>query len=1021
MPETKKQSQNKQPVSPTGHPLPRRASPDKSVTLRHHRLARDASLRASPGSGPPIVSATATTSSPRRNSSGDSHETGHSDPKRWFDQSNENPKATVDRPNMDVDPPFFQKESDSSNEDKPYLYLPPAVPAKLTAQSSSADDYRSVIDDLTVEIQKLKEELKRYKQKGPDMLKKEKLFEIKIHGLPKRKKRELEATLREFAAGLKQSPDTSSSQRKKTSKHATRDHMYSGSGSKHASSSSGSNTRPMDSAYASMSTGANSSGTSLGRPSISSRAKSSELKVENYLRDIPEGLYPRSIALTERDKKKMVVRRLEQLFTGKLGGRSARQMAANSSPKVSTTLAPIIGDDEDDQARTMVHHPAGLAGLGAGAAPGGTSSGSGNAVAGPTEPSREARILPPEHQLGHGGKKSRSREDGSTSNSNGNRTESGGNGNSSGSGTNTSPTGGPLPEQRPTRPKDLDPNRVQVPSENMDYIRHLGLVPPELLADAHRSTQDVHPDADGWVYLNLLCNLAQLHMINVTPDFVRSAVADWSTKFQLSPDGRKIRWRGGTDGTKFSSDSSGDNSQRSPDTDDTDGSNKDDARKRQKTGRSTGDEFRSGTGSSSKDVSKFGPAIPVSEESFHYKPLFVRNNSAGGQTSIDDTLSSFGPVESNAEDSRWGQSGSGTSNRRKRRRDGAIIYYSGAPFCTDLSGDPGDVSPATYMLSSGQDQQGSPTQFARPQPSRPSSGSFTSSKPLSDNVLDLAWQPSKMDIDGPDGAPGFSADSGVEDSDSEESGWNFPWSDEQQQSALHTLEPCGLGGVLPDDHFVVMVATHRWRTGRRLSIPGMQRTKSDDTTDSIISRLATMSTSSPMAPGSRSSSRTRSVMIEIGYLSGRIKRLLPVPLPPPAMFFPPFTDSSGADDWFETDDDINDDEQGDDESSTSNEKMSRHANLHESDGYPDGVDLSSGDEDGEDPEDEPDARRMYNETNESVGKLLPDRRKSFQRRMSTSAKLRRSKSASVGRRGGSSAATAGGVESGYSSSGEQSS
>jgi len=139
------------------------------------------------------------------------------------------------------------------------------------------------------------------------------------------------------------------------------------------------------------------------------------------------------------------------------------------------------------------------------------------------------------------------------------------------------------------------------------------------------------------------------------------------------------------------------------------------------------------------------------------------------------------------------------------------------------------------------------------------------------------------------------------------------------------------------------------------------------------------------------------------------------------MFFPPFTDSSGADDWFETDDDIDDDAQGDDESSTSNEKMSRHANLHESDGYPDGVDLSSGDEDGEDPEDEPDARRMYSETNESVEKLLPDRRKSSQRRMSTSAKLRRSKSASVGRRGGSSAATAGGVESGYSSSGEQSS
>lgn len=31
---------------------------------------------------------------PRRNSSGESHDTGHSDPKKWFDQSNENPTAS---------------------------------------------------------------------------------------------------------------------------------------------------------------------------------------------------------------------------------------------------------------------------------------------------------------------------------------------------------------------------------------------------------------------------------------------------------------------------------------------------------------------------------------------------------------------------------------------------------------------------------------------------------------------------------------------------------------------------------------------------------------------------------------------------------------------------------------------------------------------------------------------------------------------------------------------------------------
>lgn len=79
---------------------PRRASPANSLTLQNHGLARDASLRASPGSArsnnPSDVA-----SSPRRNSSGDSHETGQSDPKKWFDRSNQNPTATFDSNVMD--------------------------------------------------------------------------------------------------------------------------------------------------------------------------------------------------------------------------------------------------------------------------------------------------------------------------------------------------------------------------------------------------------------------------------------------------------------------------------------------------------------------------------------------------------------------------------------------------------------------------------------------------------------------------------------------------------------------------------------------------------------------------------------------------------------------------------------------------------------------------------------------------------------------------------------------------------
>lgn len=98
MADVKGKSQGTQPpppVSDGGHPMPRIATPEKSVTLRHHRLARDASMRPEPVSNPDLGS------SPRRNSSGDSHETGQSDPKNWFDRSNRNHPAAYDYASMD--------------------------------------------------------------------------------------------------------------------------------------------------------------------------------------------------------------------------------------------------------------------------------------------------------------------------------------------------------------------------------------------------------------------------------------------------------------------------------------------------------------------------------------------------------------------------------------------------------------------------------------------------------------------------------------------------------------------------------------------------------------------------------------------------------------------------------------------------------------------------------------------------------------------------------------------------------
>ncbi|KAL8965790.1 MAG: hypothetical protein Q9183_003685, partial [Haloplaca sp. 2 TL-2023] len=50
-----------------------------------------------------------------------------------------------------------------------------------------------------------------------------------------------------------------------------------------------------------------------------------------------------------------------------------------------------------------------------------------------------------------------------------------------------------------------------------------------------------------WVYLNLLGNMAQLHLFNVTPEFVRAAIHEVSDRLVLSDDGRKVRWRDDTE------------------------------------------------------------------------------------------------------------------------------------------------------------------------------------------------------------------------------------------------------------------------------------------------------------------------------------------------------------------------------------------------------------------------------------------------------------------------------------------
>ncbi|QKD57415.2 frequency clock protein [Fusarium oxysporum Fo47] len=725
-----------------------------------------------------------------------SRETVLSDPPEWHNDSSLN--ATTNNNPADDNLSFSREESDLLDTEKLHLHTRHQVdpPGPITAHSSRSDDYRSVIDDLTLEIQQLKKELKRYKQPGPALLHKDKLFEIKVYGLPQKKKRELETILRDLAADHDGSPKGSSSQKRKS-------------------------LRPADSAYASISAGGESSRTPFYLPILPS-TKSSKGKVEDYLRDVPDGLYPQHVIMTDKERKSLVVRRLEQFFTGRSNSADVLKLSP-LRPGGSFIMARVVADTQC-------------------------------------------------HLSDHG----------SASNPEKDTIEAEGNGKGLVSSTKPFPPFQLLPKQQATRPCDLDPDRAQIPSENMNYIRHLNLLSPDILP-GQQSIQDIHLDPEGWVSLNLLHNLAQLHLINVTPDFVRSAVLEISTKFQLSTDGHKIRWRGGSKDTKYSSHIAIHDSPKSPPVNNIDGSEK--TCEHQNTSPFINNESQ--FGGLNKNVSAFDPRFYARVESFRYKPLFVREGSSDANTSQDASV--YSPIavdDDNPGESDLGLNYPGGSAGKLQRREGAMTYYSDVPFCTDLSGDPVDVSPTIRTPLSSQNRKDSQQSLDSVHPHRrTTSGSSISYRPLTDRGQGLRQLTSSTH-------EGDHRDSGLINNDCEQASdieLDLIWNDDQQQyvSQQQPLEACGLGGVLPDDHFIVVVDTKRPKQDilPQASKPQIRRPK-EGIEETIDQRAATL-TSYPIPGGSETKVTEQSPFIEIKYLSGHIKRLTPVPLPAPVMFFPP--------------------------------------------------------------------------------------------------------------------------------------
>ena len=534
---------------------------------------------------------------------------------------------------------------------------------RVDSNGSEINDLRSVIDDLTVENKWLKQKLRKYEGLHCSHLQDDKLFEVRSHGLAAHKKKQLEEMLRRFAASLQQSP----SRLKTTSSPRPLDRAPVNQPVPMDSSTSTCRSRPADSAYASMFPSGDTNVSKLHDEPPRARVKKAVKRdLDSPVRRLPEGpMVADQLRKSERTKKKLVVRRLEQLFAGKEAAPKAciqhlqQQEVAQSAGRADRTSkkadAHRVFQEGVREARIL---PADAESLAYGTRDG-------------RDPAKLRAII----SIRRSSARFRNEEVDACSNS--------------------------PPEQRPTRPLDIDPNRAQVPADNLDYIRHLGFSSSTVAANA---TGQGWP---GWVYLNLLISMAQIHTINVTPDFVREAVAEVSERFELSGDGRKIRWKGGTEETRMSSDvdSSGEPSEeRSPD----DPAGRRRKRRRLANNRLDGAPLRperelasdlAGMLQHPKGPSTDHGHTTKSKRVFfgrihkhngpHYKPLFRHPVCSGEDKYWAHTSNSATSLDFSAA---LAANASTTQNLARnmlepKYGDGPIIFYQGANFCTDLSGD----------------------------------------------------------------------------------------------------------------------------------------------------------------------------------------------------------------------------------------------------------------------------------------------------------------------------------------------
>lgn len=540
----------------------------------------------------------------------------------------------------------------------------------LARDENENDELRGVIDDLTVQNKKLKSLLRLKTRTSPASSGPDRVIEVRMHGVSAEKKRELELLIKSFTNGLAGDSPSQPSSSARIDKSATSAEYGANPGTKPQDLTN------TDSGYASISnSGLNATSQSGGlshRDPFSKSKKEKEIK--DYLHDIPDFLFPQreTVSVSDSAKMALVVQRLEQLFTGRRAVPGEHSLPVQQQ-KISRSAAKA--DRREDQRLNRTSR---------------------------TEGSREAHIIPHDSKINIEAMDQERQT----------YTDAGGQRRENPPASDISLAENPVqtsdrsgsPEQRPTRPLDLDIHRAQVAADNIEYIRHLGFSSPQFDEDADREIQP-------WMYLNLLVSMAQLHTLNVTPAFVRKAVKQLSTKFELSKDGHKIRWKGGSSPIPYlptqaspmsatqrvvedPSDEAGRQSGRSVTStlNDHGSTSISDDKATRGVASGTSKLVNSTTNSSNYAIDQ-PSARSKSTSAFDYKPIVYQGKKTflKAKTSYLDSSSSHDDFSPDSSGLARGLSRS-SLHPREDAREGFMTFFSNTHYFTDLSGDRSSTS-----------------------------------------------------------------------------------------------------------------------------------------------------------------------------------------------------------------------------------------------------------------------------------------------------------------------------------------